>query len=96
MNEMNGLFLALNLVVLLIIGLILVRAPWITQRSLFFGVRVPVSAWHHPSAQRLRRIYAGWTAASSAALLFASILLYVKQPDWTLLAAMYLPLLLLL
>ncbi len=95
MKEMNLIMMLLNVLMVLIIGVTLAILPYITRRSLLFGIRVPEAAHGLPEVRRMKRLFSAAMLAVMAISLGLAIAQYYYRPEYTLLATLYLPLLML-
>lgn len=91
---MNLFLFITNMGVIAFVAAFVAITPMLNRKSLLFGVRVPELAANLPEARRMKRDYAARTAAGCLAVLALAVLQYVFEPDLTLLAILYFPLLL--
>ncbi|MCL2828508.1 MAG: DUF1648 domain-containing protein [Oscillospiraceae bacterium] len=93
MTDQNiGLF-AINAFVLALCGGLYVVLPYLTRKSLLFGVKVPPEAYYDPAAQELRKSYVRTCLLGTLVLLLICAAQFMLWREWTMAAAMYLPLL---
>ena len=93
MSEYTFLFL-INLGVLILCGALFVVMPHITRKSYLFGVKIPLEQASSPYATAIKQRYIRTCIAGVILVVAISILQYALRPDLSLLAVMYLPLLL--
>ena len=92
MNENLILFIT-NLGVLALCGGLFMLLPYLTRKSYLFGVKIPADKAADPAATALKRRYKLTCLLGTLALLLVCVLQYIMAPDITLIAVMYLPLL---
>lgn len=96
MNDMNLTFFILNILVVIMTGTLIAVMPFITRKSLLFGVRIPEAQIDHPEVVTLKRRFSLIISVFTAAVAAAVTLQYVFAPDWTLAAMIYAPFLIIL
>jgi len=88
---MNLVLFIINAATIALIAALIVIVPLLNRKSLLFGVRVPEAAGDLPEVRRLKRDYIALTLAGCLAVLAAAALQYLILPQYTLLAMMYFP-----
>ena len=91
--DMNlGLFLT-NVAVIIVCALSLMIMPHLTRKSLLFGVRIPVEEMNSNDVKEMKSKYYRACITGSIIMIALCVIQYVFYPEITLLAVMYLPLL---
>ena len=88
---MNTLFFISNIATVALVAVFVAITPALNRKSLLFGVRVPEYAAGLPESRRLKRNYAVISMLGCLAVLGISVLQYVLAPEWSLLALLYFP-----
>ncbi len=97
MNDLiaiNAFLFWLNLIIIVLIGLMMVILPTITRKAMLFGNRVPESAAADPAVRALKRSFAVRSLVLTLVVSALAVWQYSSYPDYTLIAMLYLPLLL--
>ena len=97
MNDLiaiNAFLFWLNLIIIILIGLMMVILPTITRKAMLFGNRVPESAAADPAVRGLKRSFAVRSLVLTLVVSALAVWQYSSYPDYTLIAMLYLPLLL--
>jgi Predicted membrane protein len=92
MSELNTFLFITNICVVLLCGALLPIMPFLTRKSFLFGVKVPPEAQMTAEAKALKRNYIILTTVGVLIVLAASLLQYIIAPDYTILAVLYFPL----
>jgi len=88
---MNFVLFIINAVTIALIAALMAVTPIINRKSLLFGVRVPEAAGDLPEVRRLKRDYISITGIGCLVVLAAAALQYIFAPQYTLLAMLYFP-----
>ncbi|MDD4745574.1 MAG: DUF1648 domain-containing protein, partial [Eubacteriales bacterium] len=91
MSALQNLFFAINLLLVLTMGVMLTVLPLITRKSLLFGVRIPEPALDHPEVRHLKAIYLVVLAVLSVLTLAAALAIHLVRPAFNLIGSLYLP-----
>ena len=91
MSALQNLFFAINLLLVLTMGVMLTVLPLITRKSLLFGVRIPEPALVHPEVRQLKAIYLVVLAVLSVLTLAAALAIHLVRPAFNLIGSLYLP-----
>ena len=91
--DVNTILLATNIGIFIICAVIFPIMPWITRESYLFGVKIPPEEQQSSEARRLKKRYKLNCLIGMGILLALCIIQYIAFRDWTVLATMYLPLL---
>jgi len=91
-DQNTGLFV-INIFVLALCGGLYMVLPYLTRKSLLFGVKVPPEAYSDPAAQEMRRSYVRVCLLGTLVLLLICVAQFMLWREWTMAATMYLPLL---
>jgi len=92
MNENIFLFVT-NLVIIVLCGGLFMIMPQLTRKSYLFGVKIPLEQSSSPEAKALKRRYVLTCFAGASLMLIVCVWQFVVRPDLTLMATIYLPLL---
>ena len=93
MNDVNQLLLITNLSVVLLCGALMAIIPMLTRKSYLFGVKIPSEQQNCPEAKSLKKRYVSIIFLGVAVMLALSVLQYAFRPDLSVIAVMYIPLL---
>ena len=91
--DVNAILLAANIFVFAICAVVFPVMPWITRDSYLFGVKIPPGESCSPEARELKKRYKIRCLIGMAIPLALCVIQFIVFRDWTLLATMYLPLL---
>ena len=93
MKDVN-LFLAVtNMAVVVLCGALIAVIPTLTRKSFLFGVKIPMEQQNSQEAKSMKKRYTVVVCAGVAFLMALSVLQYIYLPDLSLVAVMYIPLL---
>jgi Predicted membrane protein len=93
LREVSTLLFIINLITMLIVVVIIGIAPVITRKSFLFGVRIPEEEAQMMEAVRIKKNYINAMVIGGVLVLAALVIQYLYWPDLSLLAILYLPLL---
>ncbi|NLT11964.1 MAG: DUF1648 domain-containing protein [Clostridiaceae bacterium] len=92
MNEAIDFLFIVNIFVVVITGATLAIMPFITMKSLLFGVRIPAEQVKHPQVVALKRRFSFVVSIASLLVIGLVIAQYIFYPQMTILTAIYAPL----
>lgn len=95
MDELNLTFFIINIIVVLSAGVMLTLMPFFTRKSLLFGVRIPEEKKTVSEVIAMKRLYSLWVGAFSVLISMLVVAQYVFKPEWSVLTALYAPMLIL-
>ena len=91
--DVNAILFAANIGIFVMCGAMFPIMPWITRKSYLFGVKIPPDEQHSPEARQLKNRFRIRCLVGMAILLALCIVQFIVFKEWTLLATLYLPLL---
>ena len=91
--DVNIILLVTNIFVFAICAVVFPVMPWITRDSYLFGVKIPQEEQHSPEATQLKRRYKIRCLVGMMIPLALCVVQFIAIRDWTILATMYLPIL---
>ena len=94
LREISTLLFIINLITMVAVILVIGIAPVVTRKSLLFGVRIPEEATTRAEVRKLKRNYINTMTIGGAIAIAILIAQYLLWPELSLLAVLYLPLLL--
>ena len=91
MNVNENIFLfVINIFVFVLCGGIFMILPHLTRKSLLFGVKIPTEEANCPEAAAMKKQYVLTCLLGSVVILAICIVQFLLVPQWTLIATMYL------
>jgi Predicted membrane protein len=93
LRDMSTMLFIINLITMIAVVLVIGCAPIITRKSLLFGVRIPEEATQNTETLKLKKNYTNKMVILGIATLVLLVTQYLLFPDISLLAMLYLPLL---
>ncbi|MCL2352053.1 MAG: DUF1648 domain-containing protein [Firmicutes bacterium] len=84
----------INVCVSVLCGAFMAVLPSRTRKAFLFGVRVPEAIQERGDCVRLRRTYVASVLICAAAVIALEVIQYFIRPEWTVVCALYYPLLL--
>lgn len=92
LREMSTMLFGINLITMVAVVLSIGIAPLITRKSLLFGVRIPEEAASMPKVIKLKKNYINTMIVGGILIIVILVGQYLLLPDISLLATLYLPL----
>lgn len=92
-NDVNLILFVTNVVVVVMCGAFSAIIPTLTRKSYLFGVKIPLEQQLCPEAKSMKKRYVTVICLCAAAMLMLCVLQYAFRPDLSLIAVMYIPLL---
>ncbi|MCL2392481.1 MAG: DUF1648 domain-containing protein [Oscillospiraceae bacterium] len=92
MNENTFLFI-INIFILVLCGVVFAIIPYLIRKSYLFGVKIPMEEWGCAQAANMRKNYIVTTLLGTFVAMAIAIGQYIMWPEFTIYAAIYLPLL---
>ena len=93
LREMSTMLFVINIIAMLIVVIVMGCAPIITRKSLLFGVRIPEETTMESEVVVLRKRYINIMIIGGIIAMTILVAQYLLWPDISLLAILYLPLL---
>ena len=93
LRDMSTMFFIINIITMITVVLVIGCAPIITRKSLLFGVRIPEVAARNLEVVKLKKSYINKMIILGIATLVILVAQYLLFPNISLLAMLYLPLL---
>lgn len=89
---MNLIIFIINIIVVVTSGVLIAVMPFITRKSLLFGVRIPQAQTTHPEVQKLKRRFSLLVSIATVITTSALTLQYIFAPHWSVLMMLCAPL----